>query len=214
MSAKFDEYRISDSRRFVARIEDELRYVGPDEPVPGLDAIEGSDESGTVYCVIRLDGTPVQVGITDGWWEAVGPRAVAAAVLQAYAYAQQKANFARLVLDEQGRSITNEPAPRRSSYDDEPEPVRDDTWKDSYALQQQVSRVMGELDEAIKRFDQVLDPPERELAGPRGMFRAVVKGPEIIRAYVNEYGLRRDDADELAQDARDVLVAARPTHAN
>jgi hypothetical protein len=39
--------------------------------VPGLDAVDEQDASGTGYCVIRPDGCPIEVGITGNWPQAV-----------------------------------------------------------------------------------------------------------------------------------------------
>jgi hypothetical protein len=45
------------------------------------------------------------------------------------------------------------------------------------------------------------------------MFTVVVRGTVVESARVNEYALRRDDATDLADDAREALIAARPDYA-
>lgn len=72
------DYRIADGRRFVANLEDELRHAAAGRPPSVLDRIEGSDASGTVYCLVRLDGRPERVDLTDGWWD--GPELAADAL--------------------------------------------------------------------------------------------------------------------------------------
>jgi hypothetical protein len=58
--ADFDEFRIRDTRRFIENLEDALAQTPLGRTVPGLDAIEGVDASGTVYCTIRLDARGVR----------------------------------------------------------------------------------------------------------------------------------------------------------
>src|SRR5687768_8862104 len=100
----FDERRIADARRFVENLEDQLQYTQPDMPIPVLDSIEGADSSDTVHCIVRLNGRPKRIVITDGWWEAVGPAGIANAVLQAHRAAGEKAGLAKLLLRRHGRS--------------------------------------------------------------------------------------------------------------
>ncbi len=76
------DQREREVRRFVEDLEDSLTHARPGDPLPALDAIDGTDASGTVHCVVDLGGALSQVRIADGWWEAVGPPGVAAAVLQ------------------------------------------------------------------------------------------------------------------------------------
>jgi hypothetical protein len=211
----FDDFRIRDTRRFVQNLEDALAYLPSGEPVPGVEAIEGADASGAVYCVIRLDGHPVQVGIADGWWEAVGPHAIAGAVLQAYRYAREKAMFARLVLRRNGRAWER-PAPDRqpppAAYYGSSSPYSDPA-DEIDVLRRRLDAATADVEAAIRLAAEASDGKAREVSGPRGMFTIVVRGTVIESARVNEYGLRRDDATDLADDARQALIAARPDYA-
>ncbi|MGC9670635.1 hypothetical protein ACNTMW_29330 [Planosporangium sp. 12N6] len=209
----FDEFRIRDTRRFVENLEDALAHTPPGQPVPGLDSIEGADASGTVYCVIRLDGHPVQVGITDGWWNAVGPHAIASAVLQAYRFAREKATFARMVLRRHGRTW-EPPSEGRDEDPYEPSyPAGHSGADDLDTLRRQIDQATADMAAAMRLLDQVSSDEPREVSGPRNLFTLVVRGTVIESARVNEYGLRPEDASELAADARDALLAARPSYA-
>ena len=153
------------------------------------------------------------VTIVDGWWDAVGPHGVAAAVLSAYRFAQQKATAGRLVLARSGHPY-HQPEPDLStlftSEPDRPLPPYDaPDFTD--ALLRKVNRAATILAN-IDRFTKLRDAPEpRTVTGPRGLFRVVLSGFSIVRAEVNAYGLRPSDAAELAADARDALLAARPS---
>jgi hypothetical protein len=104
LTLDFAAYRSADASRFVTNLEDEVRGTRPGAPVRGLAAVEGSDASGTVYCVVDLTGAVLQVGITDGWWDEVGAHGLAPAVLQALQLAREKAGIAKLVLGTETRS--------------------------------------------------------------------------------------------------------------
>ena len=212
--ADFDEFRIRDTRRFIENLEDVLAHTRVGEPVPGLDAIEGADASATVYCAIRLDGYPVQVSITDGWWDAVGPHAIAGAVLQAYRFAREKATFARLVLRRHGRvweppSESRDEEPYESTY-----PTGHAGAEDLDILRRRIDQAAADMDEAMRRNDLVNSPEAREIRGPRNMFALVVRGTVIESARVNENRLRPESASELALDAQEALLAARPRYAH
>jgi hypothetical protein len=118
LTIDFDAYRIDETSRFVTNLEDEVRSARPGDAVGGLDVIEGSDASGTVYCVVDLTGAIVQVGITNGWWHRVGAHGVANAVLQALQLAREKVGIAKLVLTRHGLPF---PSPGPVEPLDEPE---------------------------------------------------------------------------------------------
>jgi hypothetical protein len=207
--------RERDVRRFVENLEDLLTHSRPGDPVPGLEAIEGADVSGTVYCMVDLGGALSQVGITDGWWEAVGPHGVAAAVLQALRFARDKAGLARMVLNRFGRPYEVSTPDYQTLFTSEPprELPPYDAPDFAEALWRKVNRAATILDNA-ERFARQRDGAERrEVTGPRGLFRVVLSGVSVISALVNEDGLRSSDADELAADARDALLAALPSFA-
>jgi hypothetical protein len=206
----FDDFRIRDTRRFVENLEDTLAHTPMGQPVPGLDAIEGVDASGTVYSVIRLDGRPVRFAITDGWWDAVGPHAIAGAVLQAYRFAREKATFARMVLRRHGRTWEPPSDGRREDpYESYPTGADDlDT------LRRRIDQAAADIADAMRLYDLVNNPEPHEVSGPRGMFTLVVRGTAVESARVNEYGLGPEDATDLADDAREALLAARPSYAH
>jgi len=207
----FDAYRIGDTSRFVTNLEDEVRGIRPGAPVRGLDAVEGSDASGTVYCVVDLTGAVLQVGITDGWWDEVGARGVAPAVLQALQLAREKAGIAKLVLVRYGHPL---PSPSPAATHAEPESAYDDQASRVEAARRKIDRAYASLAES-DRFLRALNSGERrDVVGPRGLFRVHVVGVRIVGASVNEHGLRADDAGDLANDAREALLAVRAPLAN
>jgi hypothetical protein len=208
-----DDRRERDVRRFVENLEDMVTSTRAGDPLPGLDGIDGTDASGTVSCVVDLGGGLSRVGITDGWWQAVGPHGVAAAVLQALRFARDKAGLARMVLARHGRPYTTAALDYHTLFTDEPPhdlpPYDAPDFAD--ALLRKVNRAAAVLDNA-QRFARERDGGgRREVTGPRGLFRVVLVGVTVVGALVNEPGLRALDADELAADARDALLAARPS---
>jgi hypothetical protein len=208
--------RVRDARRFLENFEDMAAHLRPGEPVPHIGGIEGTDPTSTVYCVVQLDGTLSQVGIVDGWWDAVGPGGVASAVLDALGFAREKATMARLVLDRYGhpyQAATPDPSTLFTSEPSRPLPPYDaPDFQD--ALVRKVNRAATILAN-VERFTQARDSAERRVVtGPRGMFRVILTGFTIVGAEVSEHGLHPSDAADLAQDARDALLAARPSFSN
>jgi hypothetical protein len=205
--------RARDARRFVENVENLVASTRPGDPLPVLDGIEGTDLSGTVDCVVDLGGALSRVGIIDGWWEAVGPHGVAAAVLQALRFARDKAGLARMVLARHGRPYTGAAPDYQMLFTAEPPRglPQYDAPDFADALLRKVNRAVTVLDNA-QRFARERDGAQpREVTGPRGLFRVVLAGVTVVGAMVNEQGLRASDADELAADARDALLAARPS---
>ena len=205
-----------DARRFVQNLEDIVPGSRPGDPVPGLEAIDGTDSSGTVYCVVDLGGALLRVGIVDGWWGAVGPGGVAAAVLQSLRFARDKAGLARMVLSRHGRSAPVPVPDYQTLFTSEPhrELPPYDAPEFSDELSRKVARAARILANA-ERFARERDSGvRREVAGPRGMFRVVLSGSAVVvGAAVDENGLRAVDGADLAADARDALLAARPRFA-
>lgn len=200
-----------DARRFVENIEDMVSGSRLGDPIPGLDAIEGSDSSGTVYCVVDLGGSLLQVGIVEGWWDAVGPHGIAAAVLESLRFARDKAGLARMVLNHHGRpSAVSEPSYQTLFTS---EPHRELPPYDSPDFPSELSRKVERAAQILanaERFARERDSGVRsEMTGPRGLFRVELSGSAVVGAAVNEQGLRAADGSELAADACDALLAAR-----
>lgn len=210
MNGDFAAYRIGDISRFVANLEDDVRGTRPGALVPGVEAIEGSDSSGTVYCVVDLTGALVQVGITDGWWREVGAHGVAAAVLQAWQLAREKSGIAKLVLARYGHPL---PSPSRAGARAESESgyhnQHDDQASRVEAARRKIDRAAASLAESDRLMRVVNSAERRDVVGPRGLFRVHVVGVRVVGASVNEQGLRPDDAGDLADDAREALLAVR-----
>jgi hypothetical protein len=207
----FAAHRIDDTSRFVTNLEDEVRGMRPGAPVRGPDAVEGSDASGTVYCVVDLTGGVLQVGITDGWWDEVGAHGVAPAVLQALQLAREKAGIAKLVLLRYGHPL---PSPSPAATHAEPEAADNDQASRVEAARRKIDRAYASLAES-DRFMRAMNSSERRyVAGPRGLFRVHVVGVRVVGASVNEHGLRAEDAGDLADDAREALLAVRAPFAD
>ncbi|BFU42333.1 hypothetical protein [Krasilnikovia sp. MM14-A1004] len=211
---EFDDFRIGDARRFVENIEDVLAHTPPGRTVPGLDAIEGTDASGTVYCTVRLDGRPGQIRITDGWWKAIGARGIAGAVLQAYRFAGDKATFARLVLKRHGRISRSMPELHDIDSYGSSYPTGHSDAGDLDALRVRIDQAAAKIAAAMRLSELVNDSELREISGSRRMFIVMVRGAVIEGARVNEFGLRPEDASDLAADALEALLAARPSYAS
>lgn len=206
------DLQVRDARRFVENLEDVVARTRPDAPVPGLDAIEGPDSSGTVFCVVDAAGALMQVGIVDGWWEALGPGGVAAAVLQALRFARDKAGLARLVLHRHGRAATVAGPDLETLFTSEPHrdlpPFGAPDLGDAMARKvERAARILNNAERYARERDSGV---RREVTGPRGLFRVVLSGFTVVGAAVNEQYLRAGDGADLAADARDALLAARP----
>ncbi|HWS36135.1 MAG TPA: hypothetical protein VN408_25795 [Actinoplanes sp.] len=207
-----DGRRRADAQRFVANLEDEVRRTAPGRPLPVLDTIEGSDTSETVYCMVRLDGLPVRIAITDGWWESVGRDGVAKAILRAHSFAGEKAVIARMLFRRYGRDLPGDSTATRRIADEPPSAA-------GHTGRNVLDRVHRSLDEssarmtaAMRRFEQIRDAEQREFSGPRGLFTVVVRGPVIEEARVDSFRLTPDSAPVLAADALAALLGARSGH--
>ena len=199
----YDDYRVADTERFLARVEEDLRRARPGEPLPQLDAIDGSDASGTVHCVVALDGQVRQVGIMSGWWDRLGPPGAGRAVIQAWEYARQKAGLAESAMMERGFPV---PVPEVAPARREPEPHgRAARWA---ALQRSLERSLEEIDALDRKIALITAKEPRTVSGPNGLFHVRLEGVRVVGAVVNEYGVGHDSGDALAQDARAALLAA------
>lgn len=198
------DLRVRDVERFVANFEDMATSLRLGEPAPET-AVEGVDASGTVYCVVSLGGVVSQVNIVDGWWEPVGPRGIAAAVLDAWRFAREKAGWGRLILHQAGHSYDPDPALPAPEV---PLPAHDSP--DYLAAVQSKLRQTAAVLSEIRQLTRARDLKEKKVvAGPRRMFEVVVEGLQVVGARADEYGLRPEDAADLADDARAALLAAR-----
>jgi hypothetical protein len=204
-----DDGRARDAHIFVANFEDTVAHLRRGEPIPAS-SIEGADETGTVFCVVDVTGALQQVGIADGWWEALGPGRVAGAVLSALRFAKAKAAMARLVLDRYGHPVERASVDLGTLFSAEPSEPLPAFDADDFpeALARKVDRSQTILERA-ERFGRSQETSEQTaVSGPRGMFRVLMSGSGISGAEVNEYGLHRFDAADLADDARAALLAA------
>lgn len=125
----------------------------------------------------------------DGWWEPVGPRGIAAAVLDAWRFAREKAGWGRLILHRAGHSYDPD-VPRLEP--EVPLPAYDSP--DYLAAVERKQHTAAVLDE-IRQMTRARDSKEqRVVAGPRRMFEVLLEGLQVVGARVDEYGLRAEDA--------------------
>ncbi|OJF10316.1 hypothetical protein BG844_32590 [Couchioplanes caeruleus subsp. caeruleus] len=192
-------------------LEDLVSRAAPGQPVRGLEQIDGTDSSGTVYAVVDLTGALLRIGLDDSWWEQVGPRTVGPAILQAVRGAKDKAAAARMMLHQHGHEV---PAPAydpASAFTDMPPvPLPD---YDSERFQDVLARNLRRAEEILTnadRFSRLQEPgAERTVSGPRGLFSVVVRGSQIIEARVDTFMVGPGSGAELALDARDALRAVQ-----
>ncbi len=60
--------------------------------------VRGCDRTGTAYAVVDPVGRFVDIGLSPGWWRALGPARVAAGLLEAWETATMKAALAPLLM--------------------------------------------------------------------------------------------------------------------
>ena len=75
--------QLSDAQRFVSDVEELAARAGPGDPPSGPERIGGLDHTGTAYAVVDQVGRFVDIGLTAGWWAALGHDRVAAGLLEA-----------------------------------------------------------------------------------------------------------------------------------
>jgi hypothetical protein len=199
--------RTRDAAAFAQRVEDLVATIRPGAPVPELDRIEGADRSGTVYCVVDRFGAVQDVYVDPGWWTALGPTRVAAAILDALDYARSKAALAMAVLSRHGHrprlpEDTSQVAgpPIDVPHVDSPDFER--------AIEAKLDHAFAVLKAARRLRESLDDPQPRTVSGPSGLFRVNVLGVVIQGAEVDESRLSPYDADGLASDARHALQEA------
>lgn len=205
-----EDGRARDTLTFSESIEEVAARTAPGQPIPQLASIDGTDASGTVYCAVDVAGTLTHLGIDPGWWGALGPARVAAAILEAVRNAKFKAMMARLILERHGHGWVVPPPDFATAFtSDPPAPLPPpDAPGFERALEAKLSRAFGILN-AAERFARARDAAEHRLVtGPQGLFRLTLVGSEIRSAEVDERGLRPTDAGALADDARAALLAA------
>lgn len=204
-----EDRRASDALAFVGSVEEMVRRLHSGEQAPTM-SVTGDDASGTVRCVVDVDGTLTRIDIDDGWWDTLGPGSVAEAVLQAMRFAKSKAAMTRLILDRYGWRVAPAPVNLGRLFAAEPSEPLPPYAAVGFpaALARKANRALVILD-AAQRFARTSDPSlRRVVAGPRGMFRVHTAGPDVVGAEVDEGSLHRSDAATLAADALAALSTA------
>ena len=198
--------RVSDAKDFGRTFTDRLAYLRPGQRVSVPDRIEGPDRTGSVRCVVDLDGALLDVTIDSEWWSTLGQGRIAAAVLESFAYTRSKAAIARMALRHYGHDPH---AGRRVPAAEPARPLPDvDDPRFEGAVEAALERGFAVLDK-VERVRRVRDEPRpRTVSGPRGMFHVVLVGYAVKSAEINTHGLMASDGPRLALDARDALIAA------
>ncbi|MBE1492168.1 hypothetical protein [Plantactinospora soyae] len=205
-----DDPRLDQARRFVRELEDDLARTPRYLPIEAIDRISGTDQTGTVTCVVDARGDFVDLSIGSDWWYTVGPSGVGAGILDALQFAQDKAMLAMALLRRNGRQTSADPPADESSRDDEADSSWSprDAWAEWAAAEAKVDRGYA-LMEVADRVAQLRDSPEpRTISGPLGLFHLRLVGFTVVSAEINSHRIAPDDADRIADDARAVLRQA------
>jgi hypothetical protein len=181
-----DDARVADAHEFVAEVDRLAAAAQRGGPPPRLDRISGPDRTGTAFAVVDSVGRFVDIGLRPGWWTVLGPAGVAAGLLEALETARMKAALVPMILRRHGL-------------------VPPDAAQDGFldAARGRIAEAYRLIDEADQRQQAV-----RVVAGPRGLFRVVVRGCHLDRAEVDEAGLTAADTDRLVADCREALTEA------
>ncbi|MFC6022397.1 hypothetical protein ACFP2T_40360 [Plantactinospora solaniradicis] len=211
-----EDSRLRDTKTFVQNLDELAANSWPGRPIPGTERIEGMDRSGNVYCIVDPLGNVLDVQIESGWWNALGPAHVGAAILDALEQARSKAAMAVMILTRYGHKpdVPEEPdfatqvaGPRIPLPDPDDPDLLD-------ALNAKIERAFTVLD-AADRIRQAVDNQERRVvAGPQGLFRLVLVGLAVQGAEVDHQNLGPYDGNRLAADARAALRAVGRNGAN
>ncbi|ROT32404.1 hypothetical protein [Micromonospora sp. HM5-17] len=145
------------------------------------------------------------VHIGPGWWAALGPTRVAAAVLDALSYARSKAALAMTTLGRHGHRPQLPPAPEIAPPIDVPHV---DSPGFERAIEARLDRAFAMLEAARRIRESLADPQPRTVSGPSRLFRVTVLGAVVQSAEVDEDHLGPYAGGELANDARLALQEA------
>jgi len=201
-----DDPRLPDARQFAEQLQRKAASTPPGQPVDGLDRIPGADASDTVTCFVNLHGDFVDLSLRSDWWYSLGPSGIAAAVLDALVFAQQKSVFAMAVLDRHGRraETRGENPYTFLQAPDSPHPGDPEAEvAEAYAKLRRTASIV----DAADRIGRMRDTAQRRvITGPRGLFQVTTAGFGLQQADVN--ALSAADADLLAEDARAALLQA------
>ncbi|GAA2564232.1 hypothetical protein GCM10010435_40630 [Winogradskya consettensis] len=203
-----DDPRAPDARHFAERLRNAVANTPRDLPVDGLDRIPGADVSDTVTCFVNVHGDFVDLNLQSDWWYTVGPSGVAAAVLDALAFAQEKSSIAMAILGHYHRRVEERDDNPFSFLQTADVPYSRDPESEIAEAYEKVRRTASLVDVADRMSRRRETAQQRVIAGPRGFFRLTMAGFELQHADVDENALSASDAGLLAEDARAALVQA------
>jgi hypothetical protein len=205
-----DDPRFDQARRFVRGLEEDLASTPRYLPIEGLERITGTDETGTVTCVVDARGDFVDLSIGFDWWYTVGPSGVASGILDALQFAQDKAMLAMALLRRDGRPTSPDPSADdpflRDGTADSWSPR--DAWAEWAAAEAKVERGYALMDVADRVVDMRDSPEPRTISGPLGLFHLRLVGFTVQSAELNSHRIVPEDADRIADDARAALRQA------
>ncbi|SCE92212.1 hypothetical protein [Micromonospora mirobrigensis] len=210
-----DDPRLDDAREFLARMERHFGQARPGEDVGGYGPVSGTDVTGSVTCLVDTDGDLVDLWLDPGWWRAVGPAGVGAALLAALDFARSKLGVARAVAERYGHELPAPAAPPSAQHLIPPPtaPLPDpDSPRYLEAISEKIDRGFAILDATQRLSRQAAEPDRQLVAGPYGIVRVGVAGGAVVSAEVDGYDLGPADGDRIAADALAALrEAARLT---
>ncbi|GAA2511481.1 hypothetical protein [Winogradskya humida] len=203
-----DDPRVPGARHFAERLRNTVANTPRDLPVDGLDRIPGADVSDTVTCFVNVHGDFVDLSLQSDWWYTVGPSGVAAAVLDALAFAQEKSSIAMAILGHYGHRAEERSENPFTFLQAAEAPHYSDPESEIAAAYDKVRRTASIVDVADRMSRRRDTAEHRVVTGPRGLFRLTMAGFDLQHADVDENALSAADAGLLAEDARAALVRA------